>query len=138
MTDLQQFASEHHVHYDVQPEFVGAGDDREPVGFEIRLFARHGGGRLGAPGCPACVELGRELASFAEQLVSGGEIASRTELVPGTPALYESTEERNVDEVELTVRVRCATSEHRRDRAGEDPCTRELRDRLAAAGVERR
>ncbi len=110
MTHLREFATQHRLHYDVQPEFLGAGPDREPVGFAVRLFARHERSRLRSPACARCVELSRELASFAEQLVSEADLAARAELVPGGPVLYESPEERTLDEVELTLRVPCEPS----------------------------
>jgi hypothetical protein len=131
MTDLEQFARQHHMHYDVEPELAGEGDARTVVALDVRLFASHGE-RLGVPECPRCLELAGELATFAQRLVSGSPLAARTEVISAPPALYEATGERDVDEVALTFRVRC---EHELARGDEDPCTRELRDRLAAAGV---
>ncbi len=134
--DLERFAREYQVHYEVQPEFVDAGDAREVVASDVRIFAAHQGERLGTPGCPKCVELTRDLESFAERLVADGELARRAEIVPAEPVLYESPEDRGTDEVSLTLRVRCESPEHRRA-SGEDPCAREVRDRLAAVGVHR-
>jgi hypothetical protein len=135
---LGQFARQHHVHYEVDPEEAGEGDRRERVGLQVRLFATHDRSKLGAPGCPACVELLGELRSFAERLTRGSSAADRTELVPASPALYQSTEAPDADEVALTMRVRCATPEHRRPGSGEDLCLGEIRDRLAQLGVPRR
>jgi hypothetical protein len=135
---LQRFAREHHVHYEVQPEEVAVGQAREVVGVEVRLFATHGESKLEAPGCPRCTELLGELRSFAERIVGSSEAASRTEIVPRAPALYQSTEVPGADEVALTLRVHCDSPDHRRPPAGEDRCLGELRQRLQEIGVPRR
>ena len=136
--DLGQFAREHHVHYEVEPEEIAQGDRREVVGFDIRLFATRGESKLPAPACPTCVELLAELRTFAERLVASGDVASRSEIVPAAPVLYVSTEVPDADEVALTVRVRCDAPDHRRPESGEERCLGEVRRRLEAAGVPRR
>jgi hypothetical protein len=135
---LGQFARQHHVHYEIDPEEVGDGEERERVGLQVRLFAMHERARLGAPGCRECVELLEALRSFAERLTRGTGAAPRTELLPAPPALYQSAEEPDRDEVALTVRVRCETPEHRRPGSGEDVCLGDLRQRLEEVGVPRR
>ncbi|BDG05207.1 hypothetical protein [Anaeromyxobacter oryzae] len=135
---LGRFAREHHVHYEVEPEEVVERDRREVVGFEVRLFATHGESKLEAPACPRCVELLRELRSFAEQLVASGDAASRAEIVPRPSALYQSTEVPGADEVAVAVRVRCDAAEHRREGVAEDPCLGGLRSRLDSLHVPRR
>lgn len=137
---LARFAREHHVHYDVEPDTVDAGEQHEVVGFEVRLFAVHGEEKLEAPACPRCAELLKELRSFADRVVSPGA-AEWTEIVAETPALYQSHEVPGADEVELTVRVQCDPA-HRRpspqEAASDDPHFEEIRRRLEAVGVPRR
>jgi hypothetical protein len=135
---LQRFARDHHVHYEVEPEAVVEGERREVVGFEVRLFATHGESKLEAPSCPRCVELQKELRSFAEELVASGAARGRAEIAPETPALYASTEVPGADEVTVSVRVRCEAPEHRSGGTGEDRCLGELRERLGALGVPKR
>jgi hypothetical protein len=135
---LGRFAREHHVHYELEPEEV-TGERRELVAVDVRLFAAHASSKLKTPACPECVDLLRELRSFAEQVVRSGDEASRTEVLPAaSPALYQSTEDPGVDEVALTLRVRCDAPEHRRPEAGEERCLGEIRRRLDAVGVPRR
>jgi hypothetical protein len=132
---LGRFVREHHVHFEVAPELVTDGEEPEVVGFQVRLFATHGESKLERPGCPRCVELAKELRSFAEQLVVG-DLAERTDFVPQSPALYQSTEVPDADEIALALRVRCNAPEHRR--AGDDHCIVALRDRLHELGVPQR
>lgn len=135
---LQTFAREHHVHFEVEPEEVIEGERREVVGFDVRLFATHGESKLEAPACPRCVELLKELRSFAERVVGPGDTAERAEIAPPAPRVYQSTEVSGADEVELTVRVQCHAPQHRAAGKGEDPCLGELRERLHAIGVPQR
>jgi hypothetical protein len=133
---LERFAREHHVHYEVEPEVVVEGERREVVGVQLRLFATHGESKLEAPACPRCVDLLRDLRSFADRIVRWGDEADRIEIAPASPALYASTEVPGADEVALAVRVRCDTPEQRR--AGDDRCVAELRERLREVGVPQR
>jgi hypothetical protein len=135
---LDQFAREHHVHYEVEPEEVVEGEQRGLVGFQVRLFATHPGEKLAAPSSPSSVELLGELKSFAERLVGSTDAAHRTELVPASPALYQSTDAPDVDEVALTVRVHCDAPDHRQAGEREHRCLAEIRQRLDALGVPRR
>ncbi len=138
-SDAREFVRRHHVHYEVEPEETVGAPRRELVGVRLRLLATHERGKLEAPGCPACVALLDELRAFADRVVADAGVADRAELVPATRKLYQSAEERNADEVAVTVRVRCEVPEHRKPGSGaEDRCIGAVRDRLAKAGVERR
>ncbi len=127
------FARDHHVHYEVEPEEVTGGEASGVVGFQLRLFATHGESKLPTPSCRRCEALVGELRSFAERLASAADVADRTELVAGSPALYASQEVPGADEVAVTMRVHCD-----REGASEDRCLAALRRRLEEAGVPRR
>jgi hypothetical protein len=137
----REFAREHHLHYEVEPEETGDRAARELTGVRLRLLASHERARLEAPGCPACVALLDELRAFAGGIVADAGVEERAELIPSPRKLYQSPEERNVDEVALTIRVRCEAPEHRRPGGGpgggEDRCLAAVRDRLAEIGVAR-
>jgi hypothetical protein len=135
---MQRFAQEHHVHYDVEPEAAIQGSDREVVGFDVRLLAKHEGSKLPAPGCPQCQELLSELRSFAEGVLAQADAAGFCELVPDPAALYESTEERGSDEVAVTVRIRREEGERAPERSSEDRRLHAVRERLEALGVPQR
>lgn len=136
-SQLHEFVRQHHVHYEVEPEEVAGGGHRELVGVRLKLLATHERARLGAPGCPACVDLLRELGSFAERVVGEAGVAERAETIPATNKLYQSSEDRNADEVALTIRVRCDAPEHRQPGAGQDRCLAAVTDRLAEVGATR-
>ncbi len=134
---LRDFARAHHVHYEVEPEEVTDRSHRELVGVRLRLLATHERARLDAPGCPACVDLLRELSSFADRVVGEAGVAERAETIPATRKLYQSSEDRNADEVALTIRVRCEAPEQRQPGAGQDRCLAAVTDRLAEVGATR-
>lgn len=137
-TQLHEFVRAHHVHYEVEAEDVEEGRERALVGFRVRLLATHPREKLATPGCDACTGLLEELRSFADRVVADAGVGDRAETIPATRKLYQSAEDRDVDEVALTVRVRCDAPEHQDPAAGEDRCLAGLRDRLAQVGVERR
>jgi hypothetical protein len=140
---LGRFARDRHVHYEVAPEEVQAGDAAGVTAFQVRLFATPGEAapeeaKLGRPASERSTQLLGELRSFAERLLCTGEAAHRAEIVgTAAPALYQSTEDKDADEVAVTVRFRCETPEHGKAQ-GEDVCIGEIRRRLDAVGVPRR
>jgi hypothetical protein len=129
------FVRAHHVHYEVQPEEVGEGSRRELVGVRLRLLAAHERGKLEAPGCPACVELLRDMRSFADRLAAEAGLGDRAEVIPASRKLYQSAEDRDVDEVAVTLRIRCDAPEDRRPGAGQERCLAGLQQRLAELGA---
>jgi hypothetical protein len=134
--ELGLFAREHHVHYELETE---ARATAGPGGatFDVRLFASHGEDKLEAPGCPRCLELGRELRSFAERALVHGDAVAWTEIIQTPAVLYASTEPRGPDEVSVTVRVLGEAAPHEEGErgAGADPHLREIQERLRAIGV---
>lgn len=137
---LGRFVREHHLHYEVEPEETVAPDHREVTGYQVRLFATHGEAKLEEPACPRCVELTSELREFARELVEPAGGGDRAEVVPprATPKIYKSTEVDGADEVSVTVRVLCATPEHRGQGGPAERCIEPLRGKLEKLGVPRR
>jgi hypothetical protein len=130
--DPAAFVREHHVHYGVEREEVVGGQERQTVGFDVRLYASHDGSKLGTPGCEECVALIERLRAFAEQLVE--RVPAPIQLVAEPSTLYESSEDRGRDEVSLTIRVGPLDPGARED----DPALASLREHLEALGVPRR
>jgi len=128
--ELRRFAREHHVSYCIEREAPAA---REHLGstFEVQLFATHGEDRLEAPACPRCVELTRELTSFASELLALADAGERAEILPPTPVIYASTDPQGPDEVSLVLRVMA-------ERAAPDGHLRRIEDGLKALGIPRR
>jgi hypothetical protein len=135
--DVREFVRRSHVHYEVEPEETTGSPRPELVGVRLRIFARHEREKLAAPGCQACVGLLEDLQALAELVAADAGVADRAETIPAIRKLYQSPDDRDADEVALTLRVRCEAPEHRRPGAGEDRCLAGVRERLAALGVAR-
>lgn len=133
---LEQFVRDHHVHYDVETREASAAGSAHVVGFDLRLLATHGESKLEAPACPRCVELLRELRSFAERLASDAGTSSWAEIIPEPAVLYQSSEVRGADEVALTLRV--LRDADARGAPLDDPRLAAIRQRLESLGVPRR
>jgi hypothetical protein len=136
---LRQFAREHHVHYEVEPEEVIDAERREVIGWRLRLYAMHDEAKLEEPSCPRCVELTDELRALAARLAPDESAGDTAEVVPrAAPKLYRSTEAPDADEIAVTVRVLCGSPEHRAAGRSEERCLRPLARELEALGIPRR
>ncbi len=132
--EFRRFAREHRVRYDVEaepPPRVARGGRT----FEVRLFATHGDDKLEAPGCPSCVELARDLRSFATQVVTAVEGADWAEVMEPAPVIYASTDQKGPDEVSIVLHV---LGERPDDTPDTDPRVRRIEDHLKAVGAARR
>lgn len=135
---LRQVVRDRRVHYDVVPEIVFRGSERVKVGFRVRLWGIHGKGARALPGCPKCWDLADDLRRIAEDVVPTGERASRTELEPFRPALYDSRIIPATDEVTITIRLLHRDRYDRPIDACEERCLKEIRARLRDLGVPER
>ena len=135
---LRELARSRHIHFEVEPEISFRGSERVKVGFDVRLWAVHGKGARALPGCPKCWDLVDDLRRIAEAVVPTGERASRTELEPFRPALYESRVVPGADEVSVTIRLIHRNGYDRPVDACEERCLKEIRARMRALGIPER
>ncbi len=133
---LHAFVREHRVHYEVEPEEVDEGRRRALVALRLRLLATHPREKLAVPGCPACAELLGELQSFAGRVAAEAGLDERAETIPAARKLYESEEDRQADEVAVTLRIHCDAPEDRRP-GDENATLATIRERLGELGVQR-
>jgi hypothetical protein len=103
---LAQFVRERHVHYSLSAEDVVRRETGPVhVGFDVRLFASHGGDAHAPPNCPVCRELQARLEAIARQAVQGAGDDMQVEIAPNQGELFQSHEAREEDEVALDVRL---------------------------------
>lgn len=136
--ELHEIARAHHVHFDVAPEVTFRATERVKVGFEVRLWATHARGARAMPGCPKCRDLAADLQRIAEWAVPSEDRATRIEIEPFRPALYESTVVPGVDEIAITIRLVHRDGYDRPIDACEELCMKEIRQRLRALGIVER
>ncbi len=131
--DLQRFAREHHVSYDVVEDAQPAAGQQGRA-FELRLFATHGEDKLEAPLCPRSTELARELQSFASGIVASVDGAGWAEIMEPPPVVYAAASQRGPAEVSLALHVLGDPNES----GAADGHVRTLEQNLKALGISRR
>ncbi len=129
--DLRRFTRDHHVSYDVVEE--PAAKAGAPPTFEVRLFASQGDHRLGAPMCPQCVDLKRELQSFASTLVETVDAAPWADVMESPPVLYSSGKSQGPDQVSVSLHV--LGKRPKQARRGSDEHLHALENGLRKLGV---
>ncbi len=139
MTDpaegLRVAARRHHLHYEVEAEFVPEDDARVMLGFVIRLWGVHERGARALPGCAATWEIVARLAQVARYALDG-DGGTCAELEPFRPALYESRAVPGADEVALAIRIaERVPARTGSPTAAEERGLRHVRARLRALGV---
>ncbi len=132
---MGEFVRRHHVHLEVEPEEATGGPGPALTGFRLRLLATADRARLAAPASAASAALLGELRAFADRIAAEAGVSDRAEAIPASRKLYQSADDRDADEVALTLRIRCDRPEHRAPGAGEDRCLAAVRARLAEVGV---
>ena len=138
VAELAGFAREHHVHFEVQPDVLVRDGERVKIGFEIRLWAVHARGARALPGCEKCLDLAAELRRLAEWSVPSEHRATRFEIEPFHPALYESREVTGADEIAVCIRLAHREGWDQPIDACEERCLKEIRHRLRSAGARER
>lgn len=105
LRQLREFGKHRHVHFDLTPEVIWRGGERVPVGWELRLWARHDPGTHPLPGCSRCATLREELVDLAQWLGSVEREGCRFSVEPFAPALYACASAPDLDEVNVTLRL---------------------------------
>lgn len=128
-------ASEHRMHYDVDPELAfGSDGAKRQVGTRFRVFGCHPHGTRPQPGCAMCSHLHADLATVVASVVPP-DPRMRWEILPFTPALSWDPGE---DEDEVSVAIVATILDGERSIAPDEEAeVRAFQKRLEATGVRR-
>jgi hypothetical protein len=135
--DLQEIIAKHTVHYRVWPRYEMWEGKKGIIGFDLELYGTHDHGKTGmSPGCELCVSTFADLQRLAESILPKDRRLSQYDIPPFDQSLHRSP--KGVYEVVLPIRI-----EHRHNHfdpvdSCEELCLKEMEDRLAELGVERR
>ncbi len=122
------------IFYELAPEIALLGEERWPVGYELKLWAAHEKGARALPGCRKCQDIVEDLRRIAAWLTGPGGRDSAWELQPFDRALYDSRQFQGTDEIDLSLRLfHWSGAMGREVRA--QRCLREMRRRLAQLGI---
>lgn len=133
----KEFVRRHHVHYDVRDELVVDGEQRQKVGYRVRLW-----GVLPQQGLlPADVvesPFAQELVALAEQVLPGDRDDTVISIEPPAPKLYDSRVVNGADEIALDIRLVHAGLGEVPSGAAEERCLRIIRRALEKLGAPQR
>ena len=93
------------IFYELAPEITLLGEERWPVGYELKLWAAHEKGARALPGCRKCQDIVEDLRRIATWLTGPGGRESAWELQPFDRALYDSRQFQGTDEIDLSLRL---------------------------------
>lgn len=135
---LKDWVRQHRVTWEVGPSQELVEHRPQTVGFELRLFGRHGADVRPSPGCPECVSLHERLRAIAEAAFPKEHRPTRYEIEPFEAAFRLRPESEWKPEVQLKVRI-----VHRGDYLRpldecEKRCAGEIQEALRGLGVQPR
>jgi hypothetical protein len=126
----------HHVHFDVREEVVSDGEQRQRLGYRVRLWAVVSGTRL-LPGDASASLFAAALRSVAETIVPEDPGTTTVSIEPTEPALYDSRVVPGADEVALDIRIVHGMGDATAD-ASEERCLKAIRRTLESVGAQQR
>lgn len=126
----------HHVHFDVREEAISDGEQRQKLGYRVRLWAVVSGARL-LPGDASASLFAAALRAVAEKVVPEDRGTTRVTIEGTEAALYDSRVVPGADEIALDILLLHGLG---KDVAGEseESCLKALRRTLEAVGAQQR
>lgn len=126
----------HHVHFDVREEVVADGEQRQKLGFRVRLWAVVSGARL-LPGDAAASLFATALRAVAERVIPEDPGTTTVSIEPTEPALYDSRVVPGADEIALDILLLHGLGN---GPAGDDEerCLKAIRKTLESVGAQQR
>ncbi len=135
---LRRWIREHRVCWELSPLQEMDHRARVPVGYELRLFARHPPGVRADPGCLECRDLYEKLRAIAVFALPREHRPTRYEIAPFDASFHLRPESEWVSEVQLTLDIVHGQDYLRPIDECEQKCAREIEDRLRALGAQSR
>lgn len=125
----------HHVHFDVREEVVSDGEQRQKLGYRVRLWAVVSGARL-LPGDASASLFAMALRAVAEKVIPQERGTTAISIEPTEPALYDSRIVPGADEIAQDILLAHAGNAPADD--GEDRCLKAIRKTLESVGAQQR
>lgn len=133
---VRSLVQRHHVHFDVREEVISDGEQRQKLGYRVRLWAVVSGTRL-LPGDAAASLFAAALRSVAEKVIPDDSGTSRVSVEPTEPALYDSRVVPGADEVALDIKIVHGLG-HGPAGDSEEHCLKAIRKTLESVGAPQR
>ncbi len=126
----------HHVHFDVREEVISDGEQRQKLGYRVRLWAVVSGQRL-LPGDASASLFADVLRALARKVIPEAPGTTQVTVEPTEAALYDSRVVPGADEIALDVRMVSGEPDGTAGQA-EDACLKAMRKTLESLGAQQR
>jgi hypothetical protein len=133
--ELERAVRDYRVRAETSREVVRQGERRRTAALEVRLWATLARGAATLPGGPTCRAAVRSLVHLAEAAVASEGRPPDGEIEPSHPALYDSRQYPDCDELFVAIRLPLQFGEDVVEDDGRDARLRALRRRLDALGI---
>jgi hypothetical protein len=126
----------HHVHFDLREEAVSDGEQRQKLGYRVRLWAVVSGQRL-LPGDAAASLFAAALREVAQKVIPEERGSTRISVEPTEAALYDSRVVPGADEIALDILLVSAAGDGSAGES-EERCLKAIRKTLESVGAQQR
>jgi hypothetical protein len=131
---MQGLVKRHHVHFDVRDEVASDGEQRQKLGYRVRLWAVVSGARL-LPGDASASLFADALRALARKVVPEAA-GTQVTIEPPEAALYDSRVVPGADEIALDILL--VHEGHAPAGEGEERCLKRVRKTLESVGAQQR
>jgi len=133
---MRGLVERHHVHFDVREEAVSDGEQRQKLGYRVRLWAVVSGARL-LPGDASASLFAAALRAVAEKVIPPDLGTATVSIERTEPALYDSRIVPGADEIALDVQILHGQGSGPAG-SDEERCLRAMRRTLESVGAHER
>jgi len=133
---IRGLVQRHHVHFDVREEVISDGEQRQKLGYRVRLWAVVSGARL-LPGDASASLFAAALRAVAEKVIPGDPGRTRVTVEPTEAALYDSRVVPGADEIALDLLMVNGEGDGSAGES-EERCLRTVRRTLESVGAQQR
>ncbi len=133
---MRGLVQRHRVHFDVREEVVSDGEQRQKLGYRVRLWAVVSGQRL-LPGDASASLFADALRALARKVIPESPGTTQVTIQPTEAALYDSRVVPGADEIALDVRLVNGVGDGTAGQS-EEACLKAVRKALESVGAQQR
>ena len=133
---IRGLVKRHHVHFDVREEVIADGEQRQKLGYRVRLWAVVSGARL-LPGDASASLFADALRAVAGKVIPEERGTTRVSIEPTEPALYDSRILPGADEIAQDILLVHEVGNGSADE-NEERCLKAIRRTLESVGAQQR
>jgi len=136
LDEFKELVKKYRIIWEVWPEYLMVGGNKQQVGFELVLAGAHEEGTHPTPGCPKCVELFQHLKEIANWLLPNMERQSMYEIETYDSSIHRAVKRKLRPEVTLSLKILHRRGYDQPVDACELECLNEMQDKLKSIGAQ--